>query len=153
VNPSLGGFVEKHPVFHVPVGKMSHDLFFSLSIPVIRMVREDALGAIELLGERDAHERVRKSEPRQRPFEIAAREELRGEPIWPADQECEIAPILHARGEPAAELARRELRAVLVERDDVFALAQRAQELFRFRIDGLPWGTPGAARPRLDLEE
>ncbi len=42
------------------------------SVPVIRMVVEDTVRPIKLLGQHDAHQRVRQGQRRQRPFEIAA---------------------------------------------------------------------------------
>lgn len=63
---------------------------------MVRMFLQDANGAIKLLGEYNADQRMRQSQGRQRPDLRGTRFEARREPVGAADDErrfhCGIAP-------------------------------------------------------------
>src|SRR5437879_2588919 len=64
------------------------------SVAMIRVIRQHAMSAIELLGQQDPHQRVRKRQTRQGPFEVASLQHIRSEAIRPTDEEGQIAAIL-----------------------------------------------------------
>src|SRR5262249_10651529 len=100
------------------------------SFTMIRMMAEEAVGAIELLREHHARQRMRQCELRGGPPEMAARHPFGCEAIRPADEEREVAPIAHAHAEPGGQRARRHLRPTLIERDDVVVLANCSEQAF-----------------------
>src|SRR6185295_13928174 len=104
-------------------------------LAMIRMIREHRVRAIELLGEQDAHERVRERELGERPFEVRALQHFRREAVGTADEEREIAPVLHALAEPGGERLRRHFFAALIERDDVLVLAYGGEQSLTFDLD------------------
>src|ERR1700730_2969711 len=106
------------------------------SVPMIRVIRQHAMSAIELLGQQDPHQRMRKRQTRQGPFEVAPLQDIRGETIGPADEKGEIASVLQARSEPGRQLAGRHLHAVLVERDYIFASPESRKDSLTLGLDG-----------------
>src|SRR5215469_2552957 len=107
------------------------------SAAMIRVIDEDAVGAIELLGEQHPGKRVRQGQPRQRQCEVAARQHPGGQAVGTAYEECQVLTLLHATAEPRGELARRELPAALIERNDVVSRHERGEQLLAFAGDRL----------------
>ena len=68
---------------------------------MIGMAVEEALRAVDLLGQDDAHERMGQGQRRERPALVGAPETARIEPVGPADQEGDIAPQALPVGEPS----------------------------------------------------
>src|SRR5689334_22444245 len=95
---------------------------------MIRMIRQHAMCTIELLGEYDPHECVRKSEPGERPAEIASCQHLRGKPVRASYQERHVPPLLHASAEPGSQFPSRHLGAAFVQDDHEVVLAHCSQE-------------------------
>jgi hypothetical protein len=61
------------------------------STTMIGMAVEETLRAVDLLGQDDAHERLRQGQRRERPALVGPPETARIEPLDPADQEGDIA--------------------------------------------------------------
>ena len=120
---------------------------------MIRVIRQHAMSAIELLGQQDPHQRMRKRQTRQGPFEVAPLQDIRGETIGPADEKGEIASVLQARSEPGRQLAGRHLHAVLVERDYIFASPESRKDSLTLGLDGFGRRLSGRAGARRDFGE
>ena len=108
---------------------------------MIRMIRQDAMCAIQLFSQHDPHQSVWKRQSRQRPFEIAPLQDFRREAIGSADQKGEIAPVLQASGEPRRQLAGRHFFAALIESHHELARTHSRENPLTLGFDGLGRGT------------
>src|SRR5688572_22030651 len=86
---------------------------------VIRLAGQDLVSPVELLEQHDPSELVRERDPPERQARV---ELLEVEPARAADHEAEVAALLPALLEPAAQLHRVELAAVGRQEDQVRAL-------------------------------
>ena len=120
---------------------------------MIRVMRQYAVCAVQLLGEQHPHQRVRQRQARQGQREIAARQHPRGEPVRAPDHERQVLSLLHAPAEPVGELAGGELSAALIEGNDVVPGMEGMQQPVAFGSYRLLRPAPGTARTRLDLGE
>jgi len=105
---------------------------------MVWMIAELAYRPIQLLGNNDAHERMRQRRRTERPALLRTLEHGRCQAIRAADDEGEIL-ALHA---PARELRREFLAApgfaAPIERDDVSRLRNRGEDRGPFVSDRPP---------------
>ena len=78
--------------------------------------------------------------------EGTARPYLGREPIGAADEEHQVLTLLHAAAEPSGELARGELAAALIERDDMIGRDECGQQPLAFAGDRLRCASPRGAQ-------
>src|SRR4029079_2717396 len=70
------------------------------SLPVVRVILQHRVRAIQLFGEDHAHHGVREGQRRQRPAQAGLDQDPRTQAFRPADHEGEVAAVLLAFGQP-----------------------------------------------------
>ncbi len=93
---------------------------------VIRLAREDLVGAIELLQQHDSRELVRQRDRPERELGVTP---LEREPVWTADDKAQIEARLAALLEPSRQLLGGELAPAAIEQYDVCALGNPTRHL------------------------
>ena len=104
---------------------------------MVRMIIEYGPGSIDLLHYDDAHQRMRKSQRRQRPAVISSRNACRIQTVGPTHQERDVAAKLHPLTQAMRELASGEFAAVLAQRDDVTIARYTRQQQIAFSLPDL----------------